>query len=132
MSDEQQQQPPRARVLSGVELRKLASGGGFAVDENTGDRMIQALQGIIDSLETRWSALEQFRKSPMMGTSPSARWVSDLMVRTADDDRGLLTQLQAARDELPTYIDAIKQAKANYRRQDENTGSTLSTYDTQA
>jgi len=133
MSDEEQpQQAKQARVLSGVEMKKLATNGGFAVDENTGDRMIQALQGIIDSLEQRWSALEQFRQSPLMGTAPTARWVSDLMVRTATDEAGLLTQLQAARSELPTYIEAIKLAKANYRQQDENTGRTLSTYDTQA
>lgn len=119
-------------MLSGTELKRLASGGGFAVDETTGNKMIEALQGIVDSLEARWSALEQFRQSPRMGTGATARWVSDLMVRTATDERGLLTQLQAARNELPTYIDAIKLAKANYRSREESTGSTLSTYHVQA
>jgi hypothetical protein len=112
--------------LSGTELKTLAAHGGFAVDETTGDRMIQALQGIVDSLESRWSALQQFQQSPPMSTTATARWVSDLMVHTATDDRGLLTQLQQARSELPTYIEAIKVAKSNYRAQDDTTGGSLS------
>jgi hypothetical protein len=114
------------RTLSGAELRTLAANGGFAVDETTGDKMIQALQGIVDSLESRWSALQQFQQSPPMSTTATARWVSDLMVHTATDDRGLLTQLQQARAELPTYIEAIKLAKSNYRAQDDTTGGSLS------
>lgn len=113
-------------TLSGTELRTLAVNGGFAVDETTGDKMIQALQGIVDSLESRWSALQQFQQSPPMSTTATARWVSDLMVHTATDDRGLLTQLQQARAELPTYIEAIKLAKSNYRAQDDTTGGSLS------
>jgi hypothetical protein len=120
-------QPRQAtqRLLSGTELKQLATTGGFAVDENTGDRMIQALQGIIDSLEARWSALQQFQQSPPLSTTATAKWVSDLMVRTATDERGLLTQLQQAKAELPTYIEAIKRAKSNYQTQDGDTGTAL-------
>ncbi|GAA4670562.1 MULTISPECIES: hypothetical protein [Amycolatopsis] len=118
--------PTMQRMLSGVELKQLAKDGGFAVDEHTGDRMIQALQDIIDSLEARWSALEQFQQAPPMSTTATSRWVSDLMVRTATDERGLLTQLQQAKAELPAYIEAIKLAKANYQSQDGETGNTLS------
>lgn len=120
-------QPRQAmrRVLSGVELKQLATTGGFAVDENTGDKMIQALQGIVDSLEARWSALQQFQESPKMSTTATAQWVSGLMVRTATDERGLLTQLQQAKAELPTYIEAIKLAKSNYQTQDGDSGTAL-------
>lgn len=113
------------RVLSGVELKAMAANGGFAVDETTGDRMIQALQGIIDTLEARWSALQQFQQAPPMSTTATAKWVSDVMVRTATDERGLLTQLQQAKAELPTYIEAIKLAKANYQSQDGESATTL-------
>ncbi|GAB2959669.1 hypothetical protein LWP59_06190 [Amycolatopsis acidiphila] len=113
------------RLLSGVELKQMATTGGFAVDETTGDRMIQALQGIIDSLEARWSALQQFQQAPPLSTTATSKWVSDVMVRTAADDRGLLTQLQQAKAELPTYIEAIKLAKSNYQSQDGDTGTTL-------
>lgn len=113
------------RVLSGVELKTMAAGGGFAVDESTGDRMIQALQDIIDTLEARWSALQQFQQAPPMSTTSTAKFVSDVMVRTATDERGLLTQLQQAKAELPTYIEAIKLAKANYQSQDGETGTML-------
>ncbi|KAA9165659.1 hypothetical protein FPZ12_006050 [Amycolatopsis acidicola] len=116
------------RALSGVELKTLATNGGFAVDETTGDKMIQSLQGIIDSLESRWSKLQAFGQAPPMSTGPAAEFVSQHMVRTATDDKGLLTQLQQARSELPTYIEAIKLAKKNYQSQDGDTGTTLRTY----
>ncbi|WP_236795139.1 hypothetical protein [Amycolatopsis sp. GM8] len=113
------------RLLSGVELKTMAVNGSFAVDESTGERMIQALQGIIDSLEARWSALQGFQESPKMSTTATAQWVSSLMVNTATDDKGLLTQLQQAKAELPTYIEAINLAKSNYQNQDRDTGTTL-------
>ncbi|TNC29676.1 hypothetical protein [Amycolatopsis alkalitolerans] len=116
---------PAQRLLSGVELKTMAANRGFAVDETTGDRMIQALQGIIDSLEARWSALQQFQQSPKMSTTATSKWVSNLMVNTATDERGLLTQLQQAKAELPTYIEAINLAKSNYRTQDGDSGTAL-------
>jgi hypothetical protein len=115
-------------ALSGVQLRTLAANGGFAVDETTGDRMIQALQGVIDTLTSRWSALQQFTQSPQLGTSATAQWVSGHMVSTATDAQGLLTQLQQARDEFPTYIEAINLAKQNYRTRDQTTGTQLSQF----
>lgn len=121
--------PAKRHVLSGTELRTLASHAGFAVDETTGDRLIAALQGVLDSLEARWSALQQFQQRPPMSTTATAQWVARHMVNTATDEQGLLTQLQQARDEFPAYIDAIKQAKANYREQDHTTQARLSSFD---
>lgn len=123
---------PAKRMLSGTELRTFARSGGFAVDETTGDRMIAALQGVLDSLEARWSALQQFQQRPLMSTTATAQWVANHMVNTATDEKGLLTQLQQARSEFPAYIDAIKQAKANYREQDQKTQDTLSSFHTGA
>lgn len=117
------------RVLSGVELKTLASKGGFAVDETTGDRMIQALQGVLDSLEARWASLQQFQQRPQVSTTATAQWVAGHMVNTATDEQGLLTQLQQARSEFPNYIDAITLAKANYRDQDQTTQNKLSSFD---
>jgi hypothetical protein len=125
------QQQATARVhsaLSGAQLKALAVSGGFAVDETTGDRMIQALEGIIDTLTSRWSALQQFAQPPQLSTTATAQWVAGHMVNTATDGRGLLTQLQQARDELPTYIEAIKLAKQNYRSRDEETSTRLARF----
>jgi hypothetical protein len=116
------------RMLSGTELKTLAVNGGFAVDETTGERLIQALQGVIDSLEARWSALQQFQQTPPMSTTSTAQWVAGHMVNTATDEQGLLTQLQQAKAEFPTYIEAINLAKSNYREQEQSTGSTLSSF----
>jgi hypothetical protein len=56
-----------------------------------------------------------------MSRTATGQWVSAHMVSTAADEHGLVTQLQAARQEFPTYIEAIKVAKQNYRSQDEET-----------
>jgi hypothetical protein len=120
MSTEEQAKAPAAPVLprvglSGAQLKTMARQGGFAVDDTTGDRMIQSLEGVIDSLTARWNALVKLTQAPPMSTTATARWVSDHMVNTAIDAQGLLTQLQQARDEFPTYVEAIKLAKKNYR-----------------
>jgi hypothetical protein len=128
-SQAESQPMAQRRVLSGVELKTLASKGGFAVDENTGNRMIQALQGVLDSLEARWSSLQQFQQRPPVSTTATAQWVAGHMLNTATDGQGLLTQLQQARAEFPTYIEAINLAKSNYREQDETTQTKLSSFD---
>ncbi|WP_246127927.1 hypothetical protein [Amycolatopsis rhizosphaerae] len=118
--------PMRARTaLSGAQLKVLAASGGFAVDETTGDQMIQALEGVVDTLNARWSALQRLGEAPPMSTTATAQWVSNHMQSTGTDERGLLTQLQHARAELPEYIEAIKLAKRNYRSRDEETQHTL-------
>jgi hypothetical protein len=112
-------------ALSGMQLKTMATRGGFAVDDATGDRMIQALEGVIDSLTARWHALEKLQESPPLSSTATARWVSGHMVNTATDANGLLTQLQAARDEFPAYVEAIKLAKRNYQAQDDNVRATM-------
>ncbi|MDQ0383106.1 hypothetical protein [Amycolatopsis thermophila] len=128
MSDDAQAATAAVAVVETMRagaLKRLATEGGFAVDEQTGEKMIQALQGIVDALEARWSALQAFGQAPPMSDTATARWVSDTMVKTASDERGLLTQLERARAELPTYIEAIRLAQKNYRSQDGDTGATL-------
>jgi hypothetical protein len=116
------------QALSGVELKRMATQGGFAVDDATGNRMIQSLEGVIDSLAARWRELEKLQESPPMSSTATAQWVSTHMQQTANDERGLLTQLQQARDEFPTYVEAINLAKKNYEEQDENVRASMSQF----
>lgn len=115
-----------ARIgLAGAQLKQLAQQGGFAVDDTTGNEMIRSLQGVIDSLEERWSALVKLQQSPPMSATATARWVSGHMVGTAADEQGLLTQLQAARAEFPAYVEAIELAKRNYQEREEESRQTF-------
>lgn len=122
MSEDNEQQLRQAavavtamrRALSGIELKELAESGGFAVDETTGERMIRALEDMIDALNERWAALEKLGSVPPLSTTATANWVAQHTVNTASDDRGLLTQLQRAREELPQYVEAIRAAKRSY------------------
>ncbi|WP_236005131.1 hypothetical protein [Amycolatopsis pittospori] len=111
--------------LAGAQLKQMALKGGFAVDDSTGREMIRSLQGVIDSLEERWSELTKLQKQPPMSGTATARWVSGHMYGTANDAQGLLTQLQAARAEFPTYVEAIELAKRNYRERDDENQRTL-------
>jgi hypothetical protein len=96
----------------------MASSGGFVVDETTGNRMIAALEAALDSLESRWAELEKLQQTPPMSDSPVARWAARHMVDTATDQDGVLTQLRAARREIPTYVAAIRLAKRTYQEQE--------------
>jgi len=114
-----------ATMLSGRELKTMAMQGGFAVDDATGDEMIKALEGIIDSLNARWQSLQKIGDQPRLSSTATAQWVSGHMLNTATDGQGLLTQLQEAKNEFPTYVEAIKLAKRNYQEQDEHVRQTM-------
>lgn len=118
-------------VLSGRRLKEMAASGGFAVEGSAGDRMIQALQGAIDSLESRWANLQKLGQNPPMSDTPTARWVAQHMVDTASDEQGLLTQLNAARTEFPAYIEAINLAKRNYEEHDASVSESIHRIDRQ-
>jgi hypothetical protein len=111
--------------LAGAQLKRLAQSGGFAIDDSTGNQLIKALEGVLESLEARWATLQRLHDAPAMSRTATGQWVSAHMVSTAADEHGLLTQLQAARQEFPTYIEAIKLAKKNYQSREENTRATL-------
>ncbi|MEU5266662.1 hypothetical protein [Amycolatopsis sp. NPDC021455] len=111
--------------LAGAQLKRLAQSGGFAIDDTTGNQLIEALEGVLESLEARWATLQRLHDAPAMSRTATGQWVSAHMVSTAADEHGLVTQLQAARQEFPTYIEAIKLAKKNYQSREENTRATL-------
>jgi hypothetical protein len=111
--------------LAGAQLKRLAQSGGFAIDDTTGNQLIEALEGVLESLESRWSALQRLHDAPAMSRTATGQWVSAHMVSTAADEHGLVTQLQAARQEFPTYIEAIKLAKKNYQSREEDTRAKL-------
>jgi hypothetical protein len=125
--------------LSGRRLRAMAASGGFAVDENTGNRMIEALEAAVDALETRWTELTKLQQNPPMSETPAARHVARHMVDTASDADGLLTQLNAARAEFPAYVEAIRLAKRTYAEKEtgisdgfRGIGSSIETGEAQA
>ncbi len=118
-------QPHMMARLSGTQLKAMATTGGFAVDDSTGNRMIHALEAALATLETRWADLEKLQHQPPMSESPAARWVARHMVDTASDADGLLTQLRTARREIPLYIEAIQLAKRTYRETDTEAGTQL-------
>lgn len=112
-------------VVASRQLKEMAVSGGFVVEPDAGDSMIRALEAAIDSLESRWAELRKLQENPPMSDSPTARWVADHMVRTAADEDGLLTQLQATREAFPAYVEAINLAKSTYREVDQNARQRL-------
>jgi hypothetical protein len=116
--------------LAGTQLKQLAKDGGFAIDDTTGNQLIEALEGVLESLEARWASLQRLHDAPAMSRTATGQWVSAHMVSTAADEHGLVTQLQAARQEFPTYIEAIKLAKKNYKSREETTRATLTSLPT--
>ncbi|MFD2469415.1 hypothetical protein [Amycolatopsis silviterrae] len=128
MAMEAARMAPTAKVgfsLPARQLKTLAERGSFAVDDSTGDKMITALEGVVDALQARWNALEKVGEFPAMSKSPAGMFVGQQMARTARDQQGLLTQLQAARDEFPTYVEAIKLAKKNYKEREDSSKQTF-------
>ncbi|MGW7537349.1 hypothetical protein [Amycolatopsis sp. NPDC054798] len=115
----------RTDFLPARQLKTLAERGSFAVDDNTGDKMIAALQGVLDSMEAHVRLMEKIAEVPAMSKSPAGVFVSKHMAETARDQQGLVTQLQAAHKEFPTYVEAIKLAKKNYKEREHSSRETF-------
>lgn len=122
---------PAVGQLSGRELTALARSGDFAVDESTGDRMIESLESIVESLDSRWQALQKLQELPPLSATATAQWMAGRTVATAADERGLLTQLNQARAELPRYVEAIRLAKRNYYERDDEARASVARLDPQ-
>ncbi|GAA1247907.1 hypothetical protein GCM10009676_37670 [Prauserella halophila] len=115
-------------MLSGRELKQMATDGGFAVDETTGNRMISALEDILETLNNRWATLSKLETSPPLSATSTAKWVAQHTVNTAADEHGLLTQLRQAKAELPQYIEAIREAKRRYSDTESGTRGELESF----
>ncbi|SEF38500.1 hypothetical protein SAMN05421837_12320 [Amycolatopsis pretoriensis] len=100
--------------LAGAQMMELAESRRFTVDEATGTKMIEALEGTLRTLEKHWDALQRLREVPAMGATATARWASAQMESTAGREQDLLSQLEAARQHLPRYIEAIRLAIRNH------------------
>jgi hypothetical protein len=95
-----------------------AAEGHFAVSEEGGRALLQAIRemrGWIDGQGGRLTLLDQ---EPQLGGSHGAQAMKPFVQQVASDQQGFITMVNAFRDSLDKAEQGINDAIGNYRRMD--------------
>jgi hypothetical protein len=104
-------------------FKESADAGHFAVSEEGGAGLLQALRSLQDWLTSvDRGAIDQ---APMLGGSHGARTMSPFLQQVANDAQGFLTQLTRLRDVLSEAEHGVKQAMANYRQNEQSVAASF-------
>lgn len=120
-----------AGVIAGMtadmgRIKTLAKDQGFAVDENTGDALISA----VDAYLKKWAGLkgraERLKNGLPLGSDPYAKQVT---LHTGEQARDAFDKLEQLEATLETFVEAIRIAKSNYAKMDDQTVQQFKTSD---
>ncbi|WP_370942330.1 hypothetical protein AB5J62_24780 [Amycolatopsis sp. cg5] len=98
-----------------------------AEDEIPDHQVIAALEATLETITRIVGRSDSLRRPPPLGGGATAMWLSDRMLETATDQRGMLTQLEAAQRELPKLIETLRthlEARETAEQQDDETNQT--------
>ena len=97
---------------------KAASEGSFAVNENGGRALLQAIREMRDWINAQDNRLFQLQQPPPLGTSHGAEALKPYVQNVATDQQGFITMLKAFGDSLDQAEQGIQAAMANYKTMD--------------
>ncbi|MGH3878518.1 MAG: hypothetical protein ACRDSK_15925 [Actinophytocola sp.] len=97
---------------------KAASEGSFAVSENGGRALLQAIREMRDWINAQDNRLYQLQQPPPLGTSHGAETLKPYVQNVATDQEGFITMLKAFGDSLDQAEQGIQDAMANYKTMD--------------
>lgn len=104
-----------------------ATSGAFQVEQGAADEMITELESLRTSLRMLLTDTQLLSQPPYMGESPAALWVSKIMHDTANDQEGMRTQIAAAAEEIPKFIEGLAIAKRQYDETEAAATDTINT-----
>lgn len=110
----------------GQQLKALAEGGGFAINEAGFQRYIQACDRFLHEYPDQLFKLEVLTRQAEMGGSVYAGQVAAFNVKVASGDaQSLIPNLELMADGIQKARDALVIARANYREADEEHNQTF-------
>lgn len=107
-------------------LRQAALDGSFAVSEDAGQQMIQAIDRCLERVVEIRSFTEIVRRRTPLGNSPAGVAMAEFNQQVAyGDDQSALRVLARFQEVLGDARTAIEQAMRNYREVDAANASTI-------
>lgn len=95
-----------------------AAEGHFAVNENGGRALLQAIREMRDWINSQDRRLYQLQQPPPLGGSHGAETMKSFVPQVAIDQQGFITMLKAFGDSLDQAEQGIQDAMGNYRTMD--------------
>ncbi|WP_026421592.1 hypothetical protein [Actinokineospora inagensis] len=103
----------------------LAARGGFEVNEHGGQALLNAVNNMIDWIDSRAQNFYELGQTAMLGSSTNATAMKPYLQQVATDKAGFVTQVKQLRGSLAAAAVAIQQAMANYRQTDQHVAENL-------
>jgi hypothetical protein len=95
-----------------------AAEGHFAVSEEGGRALLQAIREMRGWINDQGLRLNLLAQEPQLGGSHGAQAMKPFMQQVASDQQGFITMLQAFGDSLDQAEQGINDAMNNYRKMD--------------
>jgi hypothetical protein len=95
-----------------------AAEGHFAINENGGRALLQAIREMRDWINSQGDRLYQLQQQPPLGSSHGAETMKPYVQQVASDQQGFVTMLKAFGQSLDDAEQGIQEAMGNYRRMD--------------
>ncbi|MDQ3404807.1 MAG: hypothetical protein M3548_15695 [Actinomycetota bacterium] len=102
-----------------------AASGAFAVNEQGGQALLNAIADMAAWVDSEQFQLRQLEQEASLGSTNGAQVMKPYLKQVASDGSGFLTQLTAFRESLVKAEEGIKQAMVNYRQTDNLNASKL-------
>ena len=107
-------------------LRQAALDGSFAVSEDAGQQMINAINKCLDGLLESRQSLMKIRQGTPLGTSPAGVAMAQFNQQVADgDNQSAFYALERFQEVLNEARSAIEQAMRNYQQADAGNASVI-------
>lgn len=115
-------------ITTAVDTLVSASKAGFAVSENGGQPIINAIQSLKAEVETALSKSQMLESEPHLGTTPNAKVFKPFLATIASDpQQGAIAVLKKLQDDLTRAEGVIKQAMKNYDEADMSSAANVNT-----
>lgn len=103
---------------STADFASSAAEGHFAVSEEGGRALLQAITEMRDWIDRQHLKLNLLQQEPQLGGSHGAQAMKPFVQQVATDQQGFITMLTAFGDSLDRAEQGINDAMGNYRRMD--------------
>jgi hypothetical protein len=112
-------------VADANKLVDLAASGEFAINDEGGKSLIDAIDAFLHWISDKSSHIRTLEQTRKLGSGKGAEIMTEFLPHVAADGQGFVTQLNALKESLLTAKQAIRAAMENYQKTDEAVQANL-------
>lgn len=113
-------------ISSAVSGIVAASDAGFAISENGGQSLLNAIEDLQEAVRTALGKSSALEQQPALGSTPNANVYKPFLATVASDPtQGAIPVLRKLQADLNNAHAAVKKAMDNYQNTDHTNATTL-------